>query len=138
MRKYPMKSYYQMLGVKETATEEEIKKAFRKLARETHPDACPNDATAAERFQEITDAYKILSDPVKRKEYDTERSNQAKTRQSTKTSTFNPFEFMMNSKNMFDDILDEVTSDKQTSTKSKQDPLNVDSMFTNFMGFKPK
>ncbi len=61
---------YEILEVKRTATQEEIKKAYRKLARQYHPDANPNDPKAEEKFKEISSAYEILSDPEKRKQYD--------------------------------------------------------------------
>jgi molecular chaperone DnaJ len=64
------KDYYNILGVSETASPEEIKKAYRKLAKKYHPDANPGDAQAAERFKEISEANEILSDPKKRKQYD--------------------------------------------------------------------
>ncbi|MGP0564564.1 MULTISPECIES: DnaJ domain-containing protein [unclassified Nitrospina] len=64
------KDYYQILGVAETASSEEIKKAYRKLAVETHPDRNPNDPKAEERFKDITEAYGVLMDPKKRQEYD--------------------------------------------------------------------
>src|SRR5215213_6772440 len=62
--------YYDTLGVKKGASEEEIKKAYRKLARQWHPDANPGDAGAEERFKEIQEAYSVLSDAEKRKQYD--------------------------------------------------------------------
>ncbi|WP_055602965.1 molecular chaperone DnaJ [Streptomyces aureus] len=68
------KDYYKVLGVPKDATEAEIKKAYRKLARENHPDANKNDAKAEERFKEISEANDILGDPKKRKEYDEARA----------------------------------------------------------------
>jgi molecular chaperone DnaJ len=64
------KDYYGILGVKKTATSEEIRKAFRKLARKYHPDVNPGDKKAEERFKEISEANDVLSDPKKRKIYD--------------------------------------------------------------------
>ncbi|MYS06717.1 molecular chaperone DnaJ [Streptomyces sp. SID6041] len=68
------KDYYKVLGVPKDATEAEIKKAYRKLARENHPDANKNDTKAEERFKEISEANDILGDPKKRKEYDEARA----------------------------------------------------------------
>jgi curved DNA-binding protein len=62
--------YYQTLGVPRTASQAEIKKAFRRLARENHPDAKPGDATSEQRFKQINEANAVLSDPEKRKKYD--------------------------------------------------------------------
>ena len=64
------KDYYSILGVKKTATAEEIRKAFRKLARKYHPDVNPNDKKAEEKFKEMSEANDVLSDPKKRKIYD--------------------------------------------------------------------
>jgi molecular chaperone DnaJ len=64
------KDFYRVLGVAESAGADDIKKAYRKLAKENHPDANPNNATAADRFKEISEAYSVLSDEDKRKQYD--------------------------------------------------------------------
>ncbi len=65
-----MKDYYRMLGVDRDASADEIKKAFRRLARETHPDANPGDAEAEERFRQVAEAYEVLSDPQKKVRFD--------------------------------------------------------------------
>jgi DnaJ-class molecular chaperone len=65
------KDYYKVLGVTRAASGEDIKKAFRKLARRYHPDVNPGDKKAEARFKEINEAYEVLSDPAKREKYDT-------------------------------------------------------------------
>src|SRR5256712_10518155 len=64
------KDYYEPLGVKKSASAEEIRKAFRKLARKYHPDVNPGDKSAEEKFKELNEAYEVLSDADKRKKYD--------------------------------------------------------------------
>jgi len=62
--------YYKILGIEKNASEEEIKKAYRKLARKQHPDLNPNDKEAHKKFQQLNEANEVLSDPEKRKKYD--------------------------------------------------------------------
>src|SRR5262245_58184048 len=69
------KDYYATLGVTKTATDKELKQAYRKLARKFHPDVNPNDKAAEARFKEINEAYEVLGDPDKRKKYDELGSN---------------------------------------------------------------
>jgi curved DNA-binding protein len=64
------RDYYETLGVSKTASDEEIRSAFRKLARKYHPDVAKDKKTAEEKFKEINEAYEVLSDPEKRKKYD--------------------------------------------------------------------
>ena len=68
-----MKNFYQILGIAEDASEKQIKIAFRKLAKEYHPDKNPDDSQAEKKFKEFSEAYDILSDPQKKREYDLAR-----------------------------------------------------------------
>src|SRR5262245_33451645 len=64
------KDYYAVLGVPKTASDKEVKQAFRKLARKYHPDVNPGDKASESKFKEINEAYEVLGDPAKRKKYD--------------------------------------------------------------------
>ena len=64
------KNYYEILGVPKTASDDEIKKAYRKLARKYHPDLNPGDKPAEDQFKEISQAYQVLSNPDLRAKYD--------------------------------------------------------------------
>jgi curved DNA-binding protein len=86
------KDYYQMLGINRNASEEEIKKAYRKLALQYHPDHHPDDSECEERFKEIGEAYAVLGDPEKRKEYDYSGHVRFK-RRHTSEDIFRNFDF---------------------------------------------
>ena len=64
------RDYYEVLGVSKDASAEELKKAFRKQAKQYHPDLNPGDKTAEAKFKEVNEAYEVLSDPAKRQRYD--------------------------------------------------------------------
>ena len=64
------RDYYELLGIVRSAGEDEVKKAYRKLALQYHPDRNPGDKQAEERFKEVSEAYQVLSDPQKRAQYD--------------------------------------------------------------------
>ncbi|MGB9628615.1 MAG: DnaJ domain-containing protein [Thermodesulfobacteriota bacterium] len=86
------KDYYQVLGIDREASEDEIKKAYRKLALKYHPDHHPDDLESEEKFKEINEAYAILSDPEKRKEYDQFGHSRFKRRYTTE-DIFGDFDF---------------------------------------------
>lgn len=69
------KDYYQILGVEKNATNKQIKKAYRRLARQHHPDVNPGDDAAEDKFKEINEAHQVLSDPESRRKYDTQDAN---------------------------------------------------------------
>jgi DnaJ-class molecular chaperone len=71
---FEMKDYYQILGLRPEADKDEIKKAYRKEALKSHPDRNPGDSRAEERFKEVAEAYGVLSDPEKRRQYDDART----------------------------------------------------------------
>jgi len=85
------KDYYATLGVGKTATEKEIKQAFRKLARKHHPDVNPGDKAAEAKFKEINEAYEVLGDPAKRKKYDELGANWRAYEQAERAGGPNPF-----------------------------------------------
>jgi DnaJ-class molecular chaperone len=85
------KDYYATLGVSKTATEKEIKQAFRKLARKHHPDVNPGDKAAEAKFKELNEAYEVLGDPAKRKKYDELGANWRLYEQAERAGGPNPF-----------------------------------------------
>ena len=143
------KDYYKILGVSRDADESEIKKAFRKLAKQYHPDTNNGNPEAEKKFREINEAYSVLSDEGKRKEYDEsqqkEQSSSVKSEtQGTrkKAQTANPFAGFtaQNFKMDFGDMMfDEINNKKQESKKSGEVNLNdVSDQFASFFGFRPK
>lgn len=97
-----MKDYYYILGLNETATTEEVKKAYRKLSLKFHPDKNDGDEFFTERFKEIQEAYETLVDTSKRKAYDYSRNANSSTKFSNKGDNFNPeIEYFKANKSVF-------------------------------------
>lgn len=114
-----MKNFYEILEISHKATKDEIKKAFRKLAKKYHPDININDKTLGEKFQKINEAYSVLKDEKLRKQYDDKLfNNQHTTKQrksyNTKSKSYNQ---------------------KNNDIKSTMENLN--SQFEQFFGFNP-
>ena len=87
------KDYYQIIGVPKNASEKDIKQAYRRLARKLHPDVNPNNKPAQEKFKEINEAYEVLSDPDKRKKYDTLGANWKQYEQYQRAGGQGPFQY---------------------------------------------
>ena len=117
-----MKDYYKILGVSETSSKDEIKKAFRSLAKKYHPDRNGNDENAIKKFQEVNEAYEVLSNEDSKKSYDEKKTN-FKNAHKKKN---------VNSKN---NKTDNDFSEKTRSKKESMEDLNQ--YFANFFGFDP-
>lgn len=147
-----MKDYYKILEVSPDATDEAIKKSFRKLAKKYHPDTNGNDPKTVERFQEINEAYSVLGDPDKKKAYDDERlgknvkSGFGTAGKTAKTGTgskaprgaftgFDAASFKMN----FDEMMfGDLNKEKKERAKGEPNYADVSNQFASFFGFKPK
>lgn len=103
-----MIDYYKTLGISKKASLSEIKKAYRKLARKYHPDLNPGDKDSERRFKEITEAYEILRDPEKRKQYDTFGSTGSNFRRGKGSSHFDGFDFTTTGSSSFNDIFETI------------------------------
>lgn len=146
-----MNELYKRLGVAPTATDIEIKKAYRKLAKKLHPDLNPDDPQAEAKFKEINEAYETLSDPDKRKSYDaaqqpTRQEQPGKhpgaARTAPRPPAGGPIDFSQMAGGFasffgFDPQTGEITDESKVSGQSqKKNPLDMSDMFEKFMGFK--
>ncbi|MCK4943263.1 MAG: molecular chaperone DnaJ [Candidatus Aminicenantes bacterium] len=103
-----MKDYYRILGINQKAPLSEIKKSYRKLARKYHPDLNPGDENAEKNFKEITEAYEVLKDPKKRKQYDIFGSVKGDFRNNRGFSNFEGFDFTSPGGASFGDIFETI------------------------------
>lgn len=143
-----MENWYQILGVSFEASEDEIKASYRKLAKQYHPDAHPGDQECERRFKEISEAYSILSDSKKRKEYDDKfhRFSQKKTGASVgETGNANmprgqSVDFQNIHKSFesffgFDPKTKDIVNEDKLKVKAGN-PLDASDIFEKFMGIK--
>lgn len=144
--------YYKILGIRDDASEEDIKKAYRKLSKKYHPDANPDNQEAKEKFHEITEAYDILRDPEKRKKYDMEQKqtktnaqagNQEKQKGKKKSSAPRQEFNMENMSESFERFFgfnpksSAVNQEKMNPNKKKKtNPIDMTDMFEQYMGIK--
>lgn len=105
------KNYYKVLEITENASEEEIKKAYRKLSKRFHPDVNPGDSQAEARFQEISEAYAVLGNTEKRKAYDSSRLEQTHKKQKKYGG-----------------------QNKMKNERKSENPIDVSDLFEKYMG----
>ena len=128
---------YQVLGVSQTADEDTIKKAYRKAAKECHPDTHPGDKRAEERFKEIGEAYRILSDKQKRKEYDAgaaQKEQKSAAGKNTGGGTIDPGDIEKEFERFFS--MGKQSEKKENRTQQKINPMDVTDLFERYMGLK--
>ena len=137
--------YYKILEVSENADILKIKKQYRKLAMKYHPDRNAGDERAAKKFREITEAYEVLSNEKKRKEYDCKRKNgnnknnkeNFKSKSSQNNFTFGK-EFFKSAAEMKGMFENSFGLDKMGKNKAKAEKESVKSRFENFFDMKEK
>jgi molecular chaperone DnaJ len=141
-----MINYYRVLQISEQAAEDDIKKAYRKLAKQCHPDTYPGDREKETRFKEISEAYGVLSDPLKRKKHDEELKNargehgDKRSGSRNRTSGADSVDFENMQKNFerffgFNPDTKKVVNEDKLNPRAKN-PLDVTDMFEKFMGIK--
>ena len=115
------RDYYEVLGVQKNATEDELKKAYRKLAKKYHPDMNPGDQSAADKFKEASEAYSVLSDPKKRAQYD--QFGHAAFEQGG-AGGFGGFDFNgQDMGDMFGDIFGDLFGGRSSSRSARNGPM---------------
>lgn len=132
--------YYQILGVNEQAADDQIKQAYRKLAKQYHPDLHPGDAKAEARFKDLVEAYETLGNREKRKAYDQKRKKASevrakKTRTQTNTSEMDIQNFAKHMESYFGFAFSGTAESKKENKENKQqgNPLDMTKMFERYM-----
>lgn len=136
--------YYQIMGVSKDADAATIKKVYRKLVKEYHPDTHPGDKQAAERFKQIAEAYAVLGDDEKRKLYDQEltaagvKKRQNSSRKEAPSNPFDPMDFQREFENLFSFGGQQAKTEKNSKNQgtNKVNPLDTSALFERYMGFK--
>ncbi len=142
-----MEDFYKILEVPKTATEEELKSAYRKLAKRYHPDAHPGDQECEERFRLINEAYDTLGNAAKRSKYDREyaesktmhrETNDKRTAKSKQPSSSPEVDFA-NIHRTFEQFFgfdpnSHVVNEEKLNPKHKENPLDTTAFFEKFMG----
>lgn len=139
-----MKDLYRILGIAKSAQADEIKKAYRLLAKKSHPDLHPGDPLAETRFKEINEAYEILGNPQKKKAYDAARvrKEEKKVRQDAPKAVPSPVEninfngIRKEFKQYFGFDPNSVAIENGKNGKGQKDPLDTSAAFFRFMGLK--
>lgn len=143
-----MENWYNVLNLTNQASDKEIKAAYRKLAKENHPDAFPGDRVRAERFRVVSEAYRVLSDPQKRRAYDEQLAKRSaaagkenkQPRDKQRDSRTADFDIRNMHKSFeqffgFHPETKEVVNEQKLKPETKN-PLDAAEMFEQFMGIK--
>ena len=139
--------YYKVLGINEQANDEQIKQAYRKLAKKYHPDLNPGNHEAEEKFKDVVEAYEVLGDAAKRKEYDAKRkttenrSNSKHTQEMRNNAAYSDINIANFTKDMekyfgFSFSGEQKEMQGKNGNGSKKNPLDVTEMFEAFMKVK--
>lgn len=139
--------YYKVLEISEQADEEQIKQAYRKQAKKYHPDLHPNDAEAEAKFKDVVEAYEVLGDAAKRKEYDSKRKGtedyyhqtRKEEKNGRKSSDIDIGNFTKDMERYFGFSFSgeqSATQQSKRATTQKKNPLDVTEMFEAFMKIK--
>ena len=140
-------NYYQILGLQRDVSQEEIKKAYRRIAKQYHPDSNPGNREAEKKFKEASEAYEVLSNEEKRKNYDhklTPEWNKPKPTKTAenKTTVKQPFPFFSTEESFehffgFCPLDNKTDSGKNRKTSNtKTNPLDTTEMFERYMGIR--